>query len=361
MDGFAIVPAAVGEGFVELARSRQGRVFEKHILNYGPLLYPGVAGGKVEIDDAFADTLIENFRSRVCPIVQVPLAGPRNEHSEDPSRNIGEVIGLVKRGGHVYARIDARDQGAAEKLGKTLLGASAMLHLNYTDTRNGQKVGPTLLHVAVTNRPYVVDLEDYEEMLAASATGVADGMANAVVLTAPTTEDTMTLDEMLAELKADHGIDVRALTAAAAMAPAAVALSAAVTEALTQGGMLTLSADQSEPSTEELVAAIKTAGTQIVTLTAQNAEIVAATATKDAEAHVDGLVRTGHILPKSRDANVSLLLSNPTLFDALLPEKPLVALSQEVGTDPADESAADAVKDEIARLTTSAAAKQYVH
>jgi hypothetical protein len=114
--------------------------------------------------------LKRNFDTRAATdIVQVPLANDKNEHTENPSRNIGVVTGLEREGSKVYALIDARDAEAAGKLGKTLLGASAMLHLNATDNRTGGKVGPALYHVAVTNRPYVVDLEPYAEVVAATA------------------------------------------------------------------------------------------------------------------------------------------------------------------------------------------------
>lgn len=362
--GFAIVPSVQdSEGFVELARSKQGRVFEKHILNYGPLLYPAVKGGKVNIDDTFADKLIKNFNAKVCDIVQVPLAGAQNEHTEDPTRNIGEVIGLVKRNRKIYARIDARDEVHAERLGKTLLGASAMLHLNYTDTRTLQKVGPTLLHVCVTNRPYVVGLDDFEELVAASAQGpgAVDGMSDAVVLTAPTREDPMTLEEMLAELKADHGIDVPALQEKAATVDSAVALTGAVQTALTEQNLLVLSADSAEPTADDMVTAIVKAGEQIVTLTKEIEDTKTEQRTKDAQAHVKELIRTGHILPKSEEAQVQLLLTNPDLFDQLLPEQPLVALSNEEGSDPPDEKPAEDVDAEVTRLTSSPAAAPYVH
>jgi hypothetical protein len=355
--GFAIVPQPHGgEGFVRLSRAKQGRIFEKHILNYGPLLYPGVKGGKVDINDAWADRLIKNFKAKVCDIVQVPLAGANNEHTEDPLRNIGEVVGLVKRNGRIYAQIDARDQEAADKLGKTLIGASAMLHLNYTDTRTGQKVGPTLLHVAVTNRPYVVGLDDFEEIIAASALGAraADGMSDAVVLTAPNQqEDTMGLDDLKAELKADYGIDVDALLLSAGVVDSAVALSNAVQEALTENGLLTLSND--EPTADELVGAIKSAGEKIVTLSNEVETVRAEKAKADATTHVEGLVRSGHILPANKEAQITLLLTNPDLFDALLPEQPIVRLSQESGTDPADPKPEGDVKSEVERLAALAA------
>lgn len=358
-NGFAIVPQPTGgEGFVRLSRSKQGRIFEKHILNYGPLIYPGVKGGKVDINEAWASRLIKNFNSKVCDIVQVPLAGANNEHTEDPLRNIGEVVGLVTRNNRIYAQIDARDQAAADRLGKTLIGASAMLHLNYTDTRTGQKVGPTLLHVAVTNRPYVVGLDDFEEIIAASALGrrAADGMDDAVVLTAPTQqEDKMDLDDLKAELKADHGIDVDALLLSAGVVDSAVALSNAVQEALSENGLLTLSND--EPSADDLVGAIKTAGEKIVTLSAEVETVRSEKAKSDATSHVESLVRTGHILPANKDAQITLLLTNPDLFDQLLPENPIVRLSnggEEFGTDPADPKPAGDIKSEVERLAALA-------
>src|SRR6185503_14947170 len=159
-----------GEGFTELSRLKQGRLFEKHILTKGPLIHP-VTKSVINIDDDFISKLKKNFNDRVCDIVQVPLANDSNQHVEAPERTLGEVVDIKERDGKIYAVIDARKH--AEDFGKTLLGASAMLSTNYVDTRTGKPVGPTLLHVAVTNRPYVVGLEDYKEVLAAS--NIAEG------------------------------------------------------------------------------------------------------------------------------------------------------------------------------------------
>lgn len=358
-EGLAIVPGNGTEGYVELARSKQGRIFKKHILNYGDLIYPGVEGGRVKIDDAFADKLITNFSNKVCDIVQVPTAGDNNEHSEDPNKNIGEVIGLSKENGKVYAHIDARKADAADALGKTLLGASAMMHMNYTDTRTGQAVGPTLLHVAVTNRPYVTDLEEYKEIgevIAASA----DGSGGAVVLTAPVTpkenKKMSTLDELISELRTDHNIDVPALQAAAVSADQGVQLSNKIAETLTDAGVLKLS-NGSTASVDDVVTAITEVHTKNIELSAKVTKLEEDSTKAAAEARVDSLVKEGKILPKNKDAQVQLLLSNAELFDALLPEKPLVKLSNEgnaeSGFEPTDETHEQTVKDEIARLTAS--------
>ena len=161
----------------------------------------------------------------------------------------------------------------------------------------------------------------------------------------------MTRDELLAELKANHDIDVTALQGQAAVVDSAVALTNAVQDALVESDMLELS--NTEPTADDMIKAIKGAGEKIVTLTQDAAK-------KDAEGHVDDLVRSGHILPKHRDAQVTLLLSNPELFDALLPEAPVIKLSQEKGSEPEDEKPVGDVEAEIARLTASPAAKNYI-
>ena len=158
-----------GEGeFVELTRNTKGKVFKKQILPFGTFAHPNTPGTRLTIDRGMAETLVKNFNDRVCDIVQVPIVDGENKHNEDPLRNIGEVVGLDIDEDGVNALIDARKPELAGELGRTLIGASAMMHMNYTDTRSGNKVGPTLLHVAVTNRPYITDLKDFEEVVAAS-------------------------------------------------------------------------------------------------------------------------------------------------------------------------------------------------
>ena len=357
-DGFAIVPPEKGEGFVELSRSSTGRVFRKQILHYGDLHYPGA--GTVKVDEDFADKLIANFTNKVADIVQVPKAGPNNEHTEDPDRNIGEVIAIRKGANGVYVDMDIRTDDA-DKLGKTLLGSSAMLHLNYTDTKTGAKVGPTLLHNCITNRPYVTNLEDFEEVLAMSAPGVdITNQDQIVVLTAAPSlskeKKMATLDELFAELKSDHGIDVAALQVKAADADKAVALSAKIQEELVGTGLLKLTAGE-EVSADTLIGAVAEAGSQIVELSAKVNTLVEDAAKAAASAEVEKLVLSGHILPKDKDAMLELRLSNAELFEKLIPENPVVKLSNEDGFEPADNAHKETVETEIARLTAVASTK----
>lgn len=342
------------EETVQLSRRPQGRVFEKHILNMGKLIHP-TSKTPIDVDRKFVDTLIRNFENKVCDIVQAPLAGKNNEHTEDPDRNVGEVIGLRERDGKVYALLDVRDAGAADKIGKTLLGASAMLSTNYVDTRTGQRVGPTLLHTCITNRPYIVELEDYKEILAATADNSGE---DAVVFVSPSetpekseeeetvsasqqdeNEETvkMTLEEMIAVLKADHNIDVPALQAAAASAGDVASLSNTFQEmvnTLEDTGILRLS-NGNEVTPDQLVGSIK----EVVELTNTQKSRIDRLERANAEAEVARKVEQGYLLPTQKDAMVTLLLTQPEVYEGLLPAEPVVKLSQESGTETVDADA----------------------
>ena len=360
MDTFAVVPSPKGTGFVELSadddslvelsRKPQGRVFRKQILKYGPLHY---GGNTIDINEKFVDTLVANFSNNVCDIVQVPKAGPKNEHTEDPDRNVGEVIAIHKTDKGAFVDIDVRTDDA-DKMGKTLLGASAMLHMDYTDTRSNKKVGPTLLHTALTNRPYVTELDGFEEIIAASAEGADD--IQMVVLTSDTStqegdEMPLTREEHIAALKADHGIDVTDLQARAEQG---VQLSNAVRDKLTEHGLIQLSAG-SDASQADLVGAVESAAGKIVELS-NTIELSRAEAAKTAAGvEVQELIDAGRVLPKDKESYTELKLSNPELFDKIVPEKPLVELSREDGIVPTDNAGQEnLVQSEVARLSNVA-------
>jgi hypothetical protein len=165
-----VVMAGTGprDEFVECAArpgvKPKGKLFRKQLLHWGEFAHPNLPGKKITVDEAFADKLITNFSRGVCDIVQVPIVDDKNKHTEDPLRNIGEVIDLERDDKGIYALVDARSEKYASELGKTLIGASAMMNLDYTDTKTGEKVGPTLLHMAITNRPYITGLDAFDEV-----------------------------------------------------------------------------------------------------------------------------------------------------------------------------------------------------
>lgn len=317
-----IIPAGTGtEGYVELgSRGATGAVFRKHVLNLGPLHY----GGKtINLDDNFYGKLSRNFDNGVS-MTQVPLADKNNKHSEDPLRNTGEIIGVERKGDRVYTIIDVRDPDVAQRIrDKRIMGASAMLSMDYEDTRTGQKVGPTLLHHCLTNRPHVLDLEPYEEIVAATADSADMDFDNPIVLAS---EEPVELDkdQLLEQLKTRFGVDVPALELAAS----AKADITAITEALKSTGTVALSG--AELTQSDVVGAI-------VELNARNVQLaddVAKLTKKDAERTVDGFIGDGRLLPKSRDRAVKeVLLNGPeALEDWLSPaDAPFIKMNAQSG------------------------------
>lgn len=361
MDGTFIVPSPTGSRWAEmdsvplaLARQTQGRLFEKHILSKGTLIHPKT-GEKINVDDEFLGHLVDNFQNNVCDIVQVPLANDKNEHVENPDANIGEVTALRAREGKLYAVVDARDEDAASKLGKTYLGASAFLSTNYTDSRSGKKAGPTLLHVAVTNRPYVVGLEPYKEIIAATA--ASDNDSEIAVFTPQEETTVMTKEELLAALKAEHGIDVEALQVQASAPPPApqgvdtAGLAAALAAALQSNPTLSLSRTSPESITQDDIVA------SVVELNKQNVALAAGydgLRRERATEVVDKYIRDGYIFPKQREFAIDLKLTRPEDFDAFLPGERVVPVNEQTGlTAPRDEREQKDQSEEVLRLTNS--------
>jgi hypothetical protein len=354
MDAQVIIPSPRGsEGYVELAASatRQalGTVFRKHILTLGPLTHPKT-GQRLDLDDSFYSRLKANFDAGACDIVQVPLADAQNRHTEHPLSNTGEVIGIERDGQKVYSVIDVRDPDIAQRIrDKRLLGASAFLHLDYKDTATNRNVGPTLLHHCITNRPYVTGLDPYEEVIAATADGEGD-----VIVLAQEEADMPTKDELLEQLKAEHGIDVTALQAQADQGANVQQLTAALTAALqpaaAAGQVKLTSADGQTLELSDIVGAVaelahqhQAFGSRVVTLERDKAE-----------REIDGYISTGRVLPKQREAFVTMALTNRDQMEVLLPDEPVVQLNNQrghIGTPQGEQKQQIDIDQEILRLT----------
>lgn len=339
-ENYVLVPGAGDDNFVPLARSQKGKLFKKQILPMnGDFTHPSAPGKMIHIDEQFAKRLKENFKSNVNPIVQVPIVNDANQHVEDPLRNAGEVVDLTYDDKGVYAIIDARKH--AEDFGTTLLGASALMHLDYEDTRDGQRKGPTLLHVAVTNRPHITDLGDFEELIAASA-GNFDAPADTsgekpvVLIPATNTEDEMDpkdLEQVKAVLKDEHGIDLDALQEK--VETGNTELLAALSNVISPEKEVTPSGDL---TVKDVADAVIELAEERVALSAQVAELRQVneqSAQEKAEREVDDLIAAGRILPKQRDVMVALSRTDREKFDALVPDDSIVALSAQ-GVDTFD-------------------------
>lgn len=336
----AILPCVDSE-YVELASTPKTRIVRKQILPMnGSFVHPKIKTQKIVVDQKFAETLVKNFKDGVCPTVQFPMVNEKNQHVEDPARNLGQVVDLTYDETGVYATIDVRKD--PEAVGTTILGASAMMSLDYEDTTTGEKVGPTLLHVAATNRPYLRDLKPYETI----ALSASDTDGECVVFSAsddPELEEPpMTREELLAKLRDEHGIDVEALQAEVEAAQAEVAamsaqddnseLIAALSGVLAAANpeMVALSAE--DIGIEEVAQGVVELSRDFVAAKEVNASLAARVETLEAvhaEKRIEDDLRAGKFLPVQKDAMLELLLTNAEMYDRLIPDSSVVSLTEE--------------------------------
>lgn len=324
-DDLVYIPSPTEDGYVSLSKTPTGRLLRKQILPMNSyFVHPKAKDQKIFVDKKMAQSLVDNFNTGNY-IVQVPIVNDKNEHVEDPLRNAGEVIDVDYDETGVYATIDARKY--ADDFGTTILGASALLHLDYS-TDKGEHVGPTLLHVAATNRPYVNGLDGFTDIIKASADNLNETptlfVREEVSLTNTNEDGQMTYDEMIAAFKEEHNVDVPSLLEAAEKA---TELSAQLEEVNNQ---LSLSASDSidvrdlAEAVVELSNAHKEDRAEIETLKAKNEEY----AINTASAEVDGLILKGRLLPKQREAMVKLSMTDRDTFDSLVPDTAVVSLSE---------------------------------
>jgi hypothetical protein len=331
-----------------------GQVFRKHILNEGTLVHPRT-GERIAVTPDFMTNVVRNFEAGIGDIVQVPLANDANQHVESPAANLGEVVGLEHRDHKLYALVDARQD--ADRFGKTYLGASAFLSTNYTNTNTGEKAGPTLLHVAVTNRPYVTNLEDYEPVAASMADYDGDDL---VVLMPPEDDMPQTRDELIAALKALDGTDVEALESRAARAGDTSELTAALTRALETNGMpLSRETTEGGVTSQDMIGAVA----ELAQLSNAQQEQITGLLRKEAQHEVRGYIKVGRLMPKAEDRAVNLILSGDRagLEDFLAPaSEPYVRLASADGIEgDTSEGQTRDIEGEVARLTNSEHTSRY--
>jgi succinate dehydrogenase/fumarate reductase flavoprotein subunit len=216
------------------------------------------------------------------------------------------------------------------------------------------------------------------EAVLLSATATAKPVEKIVPETEVKKEKAMTLEELLAELKTEHDIDVSALQARVTELETsnatlvtdnatlsnekdeALKLSSDLTEALGASGVVTLS-NGSELSPADVIGAVSELAQGHITLSNQ----VKSLAMKDAAHEVQDLVDGGRVYPTQKDWLVELKLSNPTAYDTFLstlPDTPAVPINKEVGVVTPEGDAHNRHIEEIARLTApDGPAYQYIN
>jgi hypothetical protein len=360
---YAIVPSERTD-FVELAQTKEGRLFKKEILRVGKFSHPsGKADEVLEITPELLATLKKNFDDGVCDIVQIPVVGDTNAHTEDPERNAGEVIGMQVEGDKLFATLDIRKDAVADQLGKTLIGASVMYHQNYENTATRQKVGATPLHVAITNRPHITGLEPFQELVAASGDSSDDVVAFTPQVKPKEEPPKMpkTIAEWAAELKVEHpGIDLEALIAASKAEPESDKILASLAAALDKAGLVKLT--NTDPGKPPVGEDLKNVVETVTKLSTDNTALSSRVQTLEDEritSKVDEKVRTGFIIPAKRDKMVELAKRDFEAYELALPDEPIVKLTSEQGVSEVenDDQKVEDVDKEITRLSAMANGK----
>ena len=137
----------------DIIREEEGSVnrFRKQILKFGKWYHWCADGGILNINNKTIDSLVKNFNEKTIENVSVPLT-----HTDDPSKNTGEIVSLEKTKDGLDAVIEIKDENIAEKIRKGLIKCiSASFDPNYKVKKTNAFVGPTLLHAALVAEPYI--------------------------------------------------------------------------------------------------------------------------------------------------------------------------------------------------------------
>ena len=163
-----------------------------------------------------------------------------------------------------------------------------------------------------------------------------------------------TLDEIKAQLKAEHGIDVDALQTAAATPTKDVELTNQIAKALEGIENIQLSNTDGAAKTEDVLGAVATLVENNVALSNSNDALNVRLSNLEkskVQAEIASLVKEGRVLPAQVEDFTEIALSNRAMFDRLVPTEPVVKLSNEQGGLPVEQDHEIDIDAEIARLT----------
>lgn len=143
----------------------KGSIYHKQVVKFGVWEnpdYPWFSDDpKMTLDKAWAEQIVENFEAgSLGSPVPVPL-----NHTDDVKANAGEVVGLTIKEDGLYADIEVRDPETADKLDKGLIfDVSISFVWDLVRQDDGKHYGPTLLHVALVNTPYLIGMTAFEKV-----------------------------------------------------------------------------------------------------------------------------------------------------------------------------------------------------
>lgn len=160
-----------GEGFKAAAGSDRGKnLFWKEVFRAGKYAHPQDQSVTMDVDEDRMRGWVKNFRDGVMQKVMATYVHP--EDGKELIENAhGEVLDLKIEGSgrdaSLLALVSLDDEAAGKVRAGLLYGVSVGL-MSRLD-KEGREVGEFLHHLALTNDPYLNDLDEFE--IAASADG----------------------------------------------------------------------------------------------------------------------------------------------------------------------------------------------
>lgn len=337
----------VAEIFARVSRSTPlvalgPRLFRKELLRVGSWSHPDAPGGKLEITRAMFDKIKANFQARARDDVPVPFG-----HDLDALKNSGHVVGLEQEGDRLFGLVEVKDEEVAEDIASgKITGGSALLNLNHVDHESGEEQGPTLIHWALTNAPFIKGLAPYE------AIALGEEAKGATVLTLSEGKEGSVdpIQQALEALKDASDEDIRK-----ALAESRPEVLKAEAEGDESTDLESVKAEAAKEAREEVFAALSEAGIKVelseagskakgkqetkvdvseapefVAMSEKVDTLIEAAAKKDAEAVIDAAIKDGKLEPAKKDVFLEIALSEGGMerIAKLIPENPVVDLSE---------------------------------
>jgi hypothetical protein len=141
-------------------------IYKKEIMKEGNYAHPQYPEKRFNVTVDRIKGWIDNFKSKVMDIVQVPMTDEAGHSAvEKPENNRGEVLDVWQENDHtglssLWAKIKVDD--ATSKLidGGKLKGVSASIR-NFIDNKTGKTIGEILHHILLTNDPYITGTKPF--------------------------------------------------------------------------------------------------------------------------------------------------------------------------------------------------------
>lgn len=134
--------------------------WRKELLRTGSWVHPNNPARRLKITPEFLSKLVDNFRAARRDRTPV-----QRSHSSDWTGTVGDVEDLTIDGDRLIATLAVADDEAENAIAtRRVTGVSAAFDDDWSEKATGESHGPTLLHVALTNSPYISGLTGFTSL-----------------------------------------------------------------------------------------------------------------------------------------------------------------------------------------------------